>query len=209
MQGRWLALAGLVLTLLGSAAIWQGIHKTPAPAGAPIGAIQSATEIRDGHALPAFRLTGARGEITNATLQGHWSFVFFGYTQCPDICPTALGLMKALKSNLNAVSPASTFQVLFVSVDPARDSPDLLRHYLAAFDPAFIGASADDAALKPLTQALGVYFKRHDATDKKHYTVDHTASIYLIDPQTRLAAVFTPPQDAARMGADFQRLRTK
>jgi protein SCO1/2 len=171
--------------------------------------VPSVTEIRDEAPLPAFALQGPRGKFGNANLAGHWSFVFFGYTQCPDICPTALALMKELKARLAAsaaVPPASTFQVVFVSVDPRRDTAQLLGEYMAAFDPSFIGVSGTDAELSPLARTLGVFYQRNDGKDAQHYTVDHSAAIYLIDPQGRLAAVFSPPQEASKLAANFRRI---
>lgn len=201
---------------------------------APAGELKTVTEFHDDKPLPAFQLSGPKGVFTTADLAGQWSFMFFGYTQCPDVCPTALTLMKTLKTRVSAVSPRLTFQTILVSVDPKRDTRELLDQYLAAFDPAFIGLRGDDAALQPLLKDLGVYFQRNEqpsptsASGKmptptaKHphahadghahehgadnYSVDHSAAIYLIDPQGRLAAVFSPPQQADTMAADFQRI---
>jgi protein SCO1/2 len=203
--GIWLLVAGAVLTLGGAYLAWSSFASGPMPAGE----VPTVSIVRDRQPLPAFSLQGPRGPLTNADLRGGWSFLFFGYTQCPDICPTALALMKEVAAALKAdkaVSPAPTFKVVFVSVDPRRDGAELLRQYLAAFDPAFIGVSGDDAALAPLVAALGIYYRRNDATDATNYTVDHSAAIHLIDPQGRLAAVFSPPQDAARIVADFRRI---
>ena len=202
---RWIIVAGLALALAGGIAVWRAITSGPLPAGT----LKSVTEFRDDKPLPAFALTGPKGSFTNAQLQGRWSFVFFGYTQCPDICPTALGLMKTLKIQLAAVSPPPTFQVVFVSVDPARDTHALLGQYMAAFDPEFTGVTGDEAALAPLAKDLGVFYQRNDATDKKHYTVDHSATIYLIDPKGRLAATFSSPQLAEAMLADFRRITAR
>lgn len=202
---RWLLFVGLSLTFLGVALILRTLHHGPAPAGE----IPSVTEIRDEATLPSFALRGPHGPFSNANLTGHWSFIFFGYTQCPDICPTALALMKDVKAAIAgkaAVPPAPTFQVVFVSVDPRRDTRELLNEYMAAFDPSFIGVNGDDAALAPLVKNLGVYYQRNDGTDTKHYTVDHSATIYLIDPRGRLAALFSQPHDAARVAANYQRI---
>lgn len=197
--GQWLLLAGLALALAGGVLTWRSLRGGPLPAGE----ITGVTEIRDEAPLPAFVLRGPRGEFANAQLIGRWTFVFFGYTHCPDICPTALNLMKAVN---NAVAPAPTPQVVFVSVDPRRDTPELLGEYLAAFDPAFVGVSGDDAALAPLTRTLGVHVQRHDGADARRYSVDHSAGIYLIDPLGRLRAVFSPPQDAAKMARHYRRM---
>lgn len=206
--GQWLLVVGLLLVLAGSYLTWRSVRTGPVPAGD----VPGVTEVRDAAPLPAFALQGPRGKFGNAELAGHWSFMFFGYTQCPDICPTALALMKELKAKLaagSAVSAAPTFQVVFVSVDPGRDTPQLLGEYMAAFDPSFMGVSGPDAALLPLTRALGVFFQRNDRTDARHYTVDHSAAIYLIDPQGRLAAVFAPPQEASKMAADYRRIASR
>lgn len=206
--GIWLLVGGAALTLGGGYLAWSSFSAGPMPAGE----VPTMSVVRDRQPLPAFSLQGPRGLLTDADLRGGWSFLFFGYTQCPDICPTALALMKEVGAALvgdKAVPPAPTFRVVFVSVDPRRDSPELLGQYLAAFDPAFIGVSGGDAALAPLVAALGVYYRRNDATDGKNYTVDHSAAIHLIDPQGRLAAVFSPPQDAARIVADFRRIAAR
>lgn len=203
--GQWLLVAGLSLILAGSYLTWRSLRAGPVPAGE----VPTATEIRDKAPLPAFALQGPRGKFGNADLVGRWSFVFFGYTQCPDICPTALALMKELKARLAAsaaVPPVPTFQVVFVSVDPRRDTAQLLGEYMAAFDPSFIGVSGTDVELSALTKALGVYYQRNDAADTRNYAVDHSAAIYLIDPQGRLAAVFSPPQEASKLAASFRRI---
>jgi protein SCO1/2 len=199
---RWLLLIGLVLASLGVALILRTSQDGPSPAGG----FSGVTEVRDDKPLPDFALRGPRGEFTNAHFLGHWSFLFFGYTQCPDVCPTALTLMKAVRAMPATVPPAPAFQVVFVSVDPRRDTQQLLSEYMAAFDPSFIGVSGDDAVLSPLTKTLGVYYRRNDGTDTRRYTVDHSAAIYLVDPQGRLAAVFSPPQEAAKMAANYRRI---
>lgn len=203
--GAWLLGIGLLLAVGGGYLTWRSIGAGPAPAGE----VPGVTEFRERAALPAFTLRGPRGEFTEANLRGKWTLMFFGYTQCPDICPTALNLLKQLKAvpdASTAVPPAPTFQGVFVSVDPRRDSHELIAQYLAAFDPSFIGISGDDRALAPLAGMLGVFYQRHDSAGTRNYSVDHSAAIHLIDPQGRLAAVFPPPQDFARMAADFRRI---
>lgn len=209
--GQWLVVVGLALVLAGSYLAWRSVRGGPLPPGE----MPSVTEFRDEAPLPAFTLRGPRGEFSNVNLLGRWSFMFFGYTQCPDICPTALNLMKEVKAAVTGPrsgipgtqsEPAPTFQVVFVSVDPRRDSHELLEPYLAAFDPGFVGISGDDAALAPLSKNLGVFYQRNDGGQTRHYTVDHSAAIYLIDPRGRLAAVFSPPQNAYQLASAYQRI---
>ncbi len=199
---KWLMVCGAILIVGGAYLTVRAVLHGPLPAGE----LKTVTEFHDDKRLPEFHLAGPKGPFANANLQGQWSFVFFGYTQCPDICPTALGLMKDLQARLGAVPPAPTFQVVFISIDPARDTHALLDNYLAAFDPAFIGITGDDTELAPLTKDLGVFFQRNDTADKKNYTVDHSAAIYLINPKGQLVALFSPPQAADKMAADYRRI---
>lgn len=199
---RFFVIAGLLLTFIGAGVIFTSIRQGPEPAGQ----LRSVTEFRDSDPLPAFRLSGPKGEFTQAHLLGQWSFIFVGYTQCPDVCPTALSLMLQVKKGLIDKVATKIPQVVFVSVDPRRDTRELLDQYMAAFDPGFVGLRGNDEALIPLLRNLGVFYQRHDDTDKKHYTVDHSTGIYLIDPQGRLAAVFSSPHDARQMTDDVARI---
>jgi protein SCO1/2 len=158
----------------------------------------------DGRLLPEFHLPSTRGEFSNATLQGHWTFVLFGYTHCPDVCPTSLALLAEVTRQLQGKTVPP--QVVFVSVDAPRDSVELLKRYVPAFNPAFIGATGSDTALKALTRDLGVYFVRNvDDTpggSSGSYSVDHTSSFFLIAPDGSLRAVFQLPQEAPQMARD-------
>lgn len=178
--------------------------------GASGASVPGVAEISEASPLPAFQLEGPQGPFGVTQLQGRWSFVFFGFTQCPDACPTALALMQDVKRRVAeklGAGGTAPFQVIFVSVDPRRDTRELLTQYMAAFDPEFIGLRGEDAALLPLQRSLGVFFQRNDATDKQFYTVDHSTGLYLIDPQGRLAAVFSSPQEAEKVTQVFLRLR--
>lgn len=204
-SGRALLIAGLALAIGGAVLVWRSLPGGPVPAGEIPRAVTRLTP----EPLPAFRLAGPRGEFGNARLLGRWTFLFFGYTQCPDICPTALALMKEVSATMRAVPSAPTFAVVFVSVDPRRDTDPLLAQYLGAFDPAFVGVSGDDAALRPLTDALGAAYRRNDETDVRNYTVDHSAAIHLIDPQGRAVASFPPPQQAPTLVAELRRIASR
>ncbi|GAB4169248.1 MAG: hypothetical protein Fur0039_07930 [Rhodocyclaceae bacterium] len=119
------------------------------------------------------------------------------------MCPSTLSLMVRLRA---ALEEGQRPAVLFVSVDPARDTLELLARYVPAFDPSFVGATGSDEALAPLAKHLGVFYRRHDDGGARNYVVDHSAAIYLIDPRARLRAVFSPPHDAAAMLSTYARL---
>lgn len=200
-----LLLAGLSFAVAGAYLVWRA-PRGPAPAEAPAEApaaqrqTAAATLINDKEPLPPFRLNSPRGELTEQSLKGRWTFMFFGYTQCPDVCPGALSLMTEVARR---TGPQARPGVLFVSVDPQRDTLELLGNFVPAFDPAFVGATAADAQLAPLLKHLGVFFRRNDEKDKHNYTVDHTAALFLIDPEGRLKAVFSPPHDVGSVVSDY------
>jgi protein SCO1/2 len=189
--------AGAVLLVLAGAFWLSHGLRGPAPVLGP-----TVNLLDDGRALPEFHLPSTQGEFSNATLLGHWTFVLFGYTHCPDVCPTSLALLSEVTRQLQGKTVPP--QVVFVSVDAPRDGIELLKRYVPAFNPAFIGATGSDAALKPLTRDLGVYYVRNvdEAPGGGSYSVDHTSSFFLIAPDGSLRAVFQWPQEAPQMARD-------
>lgn len=143
--------------------------------------------------------------LTKADFRDHWNLVFFGFTNCPDICPNTLGVLKQVRAQLTGAGEADRVRVHFISVDPQRDAPETLGRYAAYYDPGFVAATGSDEELTRLTRSLGVLYTREPAKDGQ-YTVDHSASIVLIDPQARLVGLFRPPLDAATIGADLLKL---
>jgi protein SCO1/2 len=131
---------------------------------------------------------------TLAEFRGKVVLVTFGYTQCPDVCPTTLQDLNSAVKKLGA--DASRVQVLFVTVDPKRDKPELLRQYVPAFNPSFIGLYGDDAATKKVESDFKIYAAERAGKTADTYTVDHSAQTYAYDPQGRLRLVigygFTP-----------------
>ncbi len=150
--------------------------------------------------LPPFRLEATRGVFSNAELQGRWTFLLFGYTHCPDVCPTDLALLDRVTRAL-AQQGQERLQVVFVSVDPQRDSLALLGRFVPAFNPAFVAATGSDESLQALTKPLGAYFVRNEQ-EGPGYSVDHTSAVYLVDPQGRLQASFQMPQTPQQMARD-------
>jgi len=155
--------------------------------------------------LPDFELrTAAGGELTHADLQGQWSLLFFGFTNCPDICPDTLAMLHSAISSLDTMGATSKPQVIFVSVDPGRDDAEALGEYMRSFDPDFIGATGGEEQLRKLTRSLGIYFALDEPDpDSGFYSVDHSASILIIDPQGRLYGRFSPPLDHQAVAADL------
>lgn len=198
---------GLVAAGGGAALLMRGLRRSgPGAPPGPEADLHGATRVHDDAPLPEFRLDSPAGIVQRNTLRGRWTFLFFGYTQCPDVCPTSLSLMAELCRRLPAAERPA---VLFVSVDPLRDSPGLLAEYVPAFDPAFRGASGSDEALADLRRHLGLQYHRHAPARVDQpliYTVDHTASMFLVDPAVRLRAVFSPPHELEAMLADYRRI---
>jgi len=146
--------------------------------------------------------------FTQDSLSGQWSFVFFGYTHCPDICPTALGKLKHVQTLLKVADrKAPPAQVVFISLDPARDTPTVLARYVSAFDPGFVGVTGKDAQLKHLTSQLGVHYERSPGGSDGDYQLTHSAAVFLFNPQGRYQALFSAPQDPEKIARDFTAIR--
>lgn len=133
-----------------------------------------------------FQLTDFNGQPRRlADFKGKVVVMFFGYTQCPDVCPTTMTELAQVKQKLGA--DGDKLQALFVSVDPERDTPEVLKAYMASFDPSFLGLYAGSPEqLAALAKDFKVYYKKVDGKSPGSYTMDHTAASYLYDPQGRL-----------------------
>jgi protein SCO1/2 len=154
--------------------------------------------------LPAFELVAQDGSRFDRTrLAGHYTLVFFGFTNCPDLCPTTLAELARAAQLLEDLPAARRPAVVMVSVDPGRDTPAVLGRYVAHFDPRFLGVTGADAALATLAQALGAAYQKGVEVDGS-YAVDHTAAVFLIDPEARLAAVFPAPHVARTIASDYR-----
>jgi protein SCO1/2 len=132
----------------------------------------------------SFALTAAGGHtVTEQTYRGKWLIVYFGYTFCPDICPTTL---VEIASALAKLGPrAEMVQGLFVTVDPKRDTPEVLGAYVQSFDPRIVGLTGTTAQVAVAAKSFNVFYERRD-TDDGGYVYDHTTLIYLVDPEGRL-----------------------
>jgi protein SCO1 len=132
-------------------------------------------------------------------LRGRPSLVFFGFTHCPDVCPTTLAKLAQVRKT--AAIPG--LRVLFVTVDPQRDTPQALGVYTHAFDPSFIGLTGEPEAIRRLSAAFGVASMRVELPGGD-YTMDHSAAVFLLDTHARVVGIFTPPFDTRRLAQDLQ-----
>ena len=155
--------------------------------------------------LPAFQLTDKNNQpFTLDNFKGYWSYLFFGYTHCPDVCPAALQIMN---QTLQQLAPDEA-QAVFISVDPERDSVDKLKQYVEFFNPDMTGATGEPEAINALAKNIGIIYQRtENPADKDNYLVDHSASILLINPRAELVAVLSPPHDAKTMAADLRTVK--
>ena len=167
----------------------------------------------DQRPLPRFELSDHNGSaFDNARLSGHWSLLFFGYTHCPDICPTTLVTMANAAKQIDALPGAAgkaQYQMIFVSVDPERDNLEHLKTYVTHFDPDFLGVTGPDDKIKTLTGPLGIlHVKVPDPRDPENYLVDHNASILVVNPRGEWEAVLRAPHDAGTIARDFEAIVT-
>jgi protein SCO1 len=151
-----------------------------------------------------FTLTDHTGKTRSlGDFRGKVVVMFFGYTRCPDVCPTTLAELKAVKEQLG--EEAGKLQVLFVTVDPERDTPKLLAEYVPAFDPSFLGLYGDSVATAKVAKDFRVFYQKVPGKTPDGYTLDHTAGSYVFDPQGRLR-LFVRYGNAANLVADIQTL---
>ena len=164
--------------------------------------LQGGTWLPQPRALAPFQLTDFEGRaFDNAALQGHASLLFFGYTYCPDICPDTLAILRDVQRQ----APMAGLRFLFITVDPDRDTPAVLKQYLGNFSSEFTGLSAGPGALRPLMHSLAADAERQALPDGS-YRLTHSATLYLLDTHGRLAAVYSPPLSAATLSADLRTL---
>lgn len=143
-----------------------------------------------------------------ARFKGKWSFLFFGYTNCPDVCPSTMLVMKSVWGKLPAEAKADPApQMIFVSVDPDRDNPAKLKQYVTFYHPEFLGVTGKADQIDVLTKQLGVLYGFEDEEKGKGYTVNHSAQILLVDPQGNMRAVFSTPHEVDEIVRSFVQIR--
>jgi protein SCO1/2 len=191
----------LVAAIAAGAGLWLNQRYFSA---APAPVLQNAVLYPAPRSVPEFHLDQANGQpLDLAFWHGHWNIVYFGYTSCPDVCPTTLAVFKQAWNELGVLKEKVRFD--FVSVDPQRDAPEQLAKYVAFFSPDFIAATGSDEELTKLTRALGLMYAR--TTDANGAVqVDHSGSAVIVDPHGRLVGMFRPPFTAGQIAADLTTL---
>jgi protein SCO1/2 len=186
--------------LVGAAAVALGIMLAQLLVPASV-SLAAGTWLPQPQPISDFHLTDLSGhDFSLASLRGHPSLLFFGFTNCPDVCPVTLATLSQL--------PRDTLpgmRVVFVSIDPQRDSRTVLQAYLTAFSAQFIGARGSPSQLAPLLKSLHVAVRRENLPDGS-YTMQHSDTLYLLNPRGQLAAVFTPPFSVGALSADLRRI---
>lgn len=200
---RRILIAIIVTTLAMAAGIWAALavleHKS-------VPDDLAATRFPAAREIAAFSLLDHNNQLfDNNALKQRWSFVFFGYTHCPDVCPTTLSVLNSVADKLADVDADVRF--VFLSVDPERDTPAQLAQFVSYFNDDFIGVTGTPEAIAEITRQLGVMHSRVAAEQgASGYLVDHTASVFLFDPDGRYHAVFTPPLSADALAGDFRKM---
>ena len=164
------------------------------------------TDVTGSDCCHDFRLTDHHGRTRMLEdFRGKAVVIFFGYTQCPDVCPTT---MAELKAAMQLLGPdAQRVQVLFVTLDPERDTRELLANYVPAFDPSFLGLFGDAASTAKIAKDFRVFYQKHAGPTPGSYTLDHTAGSYVFDPQGRVRLFVRYGDDGgAKLAADLRTL---
>ncbi len=152
-----------------------------------------------------FALTDHNGKPrTIADFRGKLVFVFFGYTHCPDVCPTTLSEMAGIMKSLG--SDADKLQVLFVTLDPERDTPEVMAGYVPAFHPGFLGLYGDQPTTEKVARDFKIFLQRVPGKDGKSYTIDHTASSYVFDAQGHIRLFVRHGQPEGALLKDLKQL---
>ena len=187
--------AAIIAMLWGSYLTWRIL--TPPPQ------VQTATVLPVAAELAEFSLLDQHGNtFTRGNFAGHWNLVFFGFTHCPDICPLTLQVLASARQSLADSAAAALPRIVLVSVDPERDTPELIGQYVSHFGTGIVGVTGELAEVRKLTEGLGIYFEKSNVGDD-NYSVDHSAVVVVIDPDGRFRALFSAPHLAEHFVHDL------
>lgn len=188
------AAAGLGLAL-SQRYFGESVTAVPAPR------LQAVTVIDAPRALPAFSLQTAGGTLTAENLKGSWTVVFIGFSHCPDICPTTLTEMAQAQAIWAKSDLPNKPKLLFLSIDPERDTPEALAEFAAFFNKDTLTATAPEPQLSEFTRALGLVYMKVPQGDT--YTMDHSATLVLLNPNAEFAGIIRPPLNPQAIARDL------
>jgi protein SCO1/2 len=202
MNRATLAAVAVAGALAGVATAFFLTRTDPAPP-----ALERATLFETSRPLPEIALRDQSERAFGLErMRGRWTLLFFGFTNCPDICPTTLATLAEARRQLADLPPEEIPDVVLATVDPARDTPAVLARYVAHFDPSFTGITGSAESIGALTRDLGVAVMIGAPAGDGSYTVDHSAAIFLIDPAAAFTALFSTPHDASVIARDYRRI---
>jgi protein SCO1/2 len=206
----WVVVAALAAGLgLWAAQAWLPARRADAgkapDAAVARPALQAVRLFAEPRELPPFRLDAPDAALVPADLVGHWTVVFLGFTHCPDVCPTTLAELAKAQKAWAALPEATRPRVLFVSVDPARDTPAKLAEYAHFFHPDTRVATAAEPALHEFVQSLGMVYMKVEQPGGD-YSMDHSSTLVVLDPQGRQAGLIRPPLDFKAIASDLSSL---
>jgi protein SCO1/2 len=193
----WISVAAIA-----AAAALAGVYVARLVSQPAVASLESGTAFPQPRALADFDLVDTQGAHRGpASLRGHPTLVFFGFTHCPDVCPTTLALLASVQKQ----AVLSGLKVALISVDPERDTPQQLGKYISSFGGDLIGLTGTKPEISKATRSFGVAASRVDLPGGD-YTMDHSAAVFALDKGARIVAVFTPPFNGAALTRDVVRL---
>lgn len=193
----WISIVAIAV-----AALIAGVYVARLVSRPDVPALESGTVFPAARTLDSFALVDTHGAPASpATLAGHPTLVFFGFTHCPDVCPTTLTLLSGVQKQVAIPG----LKIALISVDPERDTPEQLGRYISAFKGDLIGLTGDPRAIESAAKTFGVAASKVDLGGG-NYTMDHSAAVFALDSQARIIAVFTPPFRTDALTRDLAKL---
>ena len=166
----------------------------------------NATLLRTARPVGDVRLQDTLGnELSLQQLKGRWSLVFFGFTHCPDVCPTTLAILSQVARRLENLPQAQQPQLVFITVDPERDVPEVMKGYVEHFDKDMIGLTGELSQVEALAAQLGVAFQKIPL-DQGGYSMDHSAAIFMLNPGAELNAIISAPHSVEGISDDYRKI---
>lgn len=200
----------LIVAVAMGLGLWAAGHVFQGDSRAAAPQLQAVRLFPQPRTLPEFSLRQSDGtQLAEGELKGHWTLVFLGFTHCPDVCPTTLAQLSQAQKQWEALPASTRPRVLFVSVDPERDDPDRVGEYAHGFHRDTMAATADVPSLEGVARSMSMVFAKVPAPEgaaADQYSVDHSATIAVLDPQARMAGIISPPFDPKQIAADMTAL---